>query len=291
MKKYLIINADDFGMCGSANEAVIDLFLSGRIRSSTVMLPCEASKEAVRFSIEHPEFAIGVHLTMTNEWDSHNWKPLTSGKSLIDERGYMWKSTKLVEKNADLKELEAEMRAQIDLAHKLGMKPSHLDNHMGSLYGNQTGRFSMLAMTMRVCGEYGYPFRLFTKTAKEMCPRGTPWAVYKIAPVFTSLLAKINRVVLPDYLLFPDWGEPGLKDSYEKYRERMLYLWTHIPDGITETFVHPTKESDEIKAITSSWRDRVWEYRIMKDPETEKYLNAHGVELISYRDLLNLKSK
>lgn len=291
MKKYLIINADDFGMCGSANEAVIDLFLSGRIRSSTVMLPCEASKEAVRFSIEHPEFAIGVHLTMTNEWDSHNWKPLTSGKSLIDERGYMWKSTKLVEKNADLKELEAEMRAQIDLAHKLGMKPSHLDNHMGSLYGNQTGRFSMLAMTMRVCGEYGYPFRLFTKTAKEMCPRGTPWAVYKITPVFTSLLAKINRVVLPDYLLFPDWGEPGLKDSYEKYRERMLYLWTHIPDGITETFVHPTKESDEIKAITGSWRDRVWEYRLMKDPETEKYLNAHGVELISYRDLLNLKSK
>lgn len=291
MKKYLIINADDFGMCGSANEAVMDLFLSGRIRSATVMLPCEASKEAVRFSIEHPEFAIGVHLTMTNEWDSHNWKPLTSGKSLIDERGYMWKSTKLVEKNADLKELEAEMRAQIDLAHKLGMKPSHLDNHMGSLYGNQTGRFSMLAMTMRVCGEYGYPFRLFTKTAKEMCPRGTPWAVYKIAPVFTSLLAKINRVVLPDYLLFPDWGEPGLKDSYEKYRERMLYLWTHIPDGITETFVHPTKESDEIKAITGSWRDRVWEYRLMKDPETEKYLNAHGVELISYRDLLNLKSK
>lgn len=291
MKKYLIINADDFGMCGSANEAIMDLFLSGRIRSSTVMLPCEASKEAVRFSIEHPEFAIGVHLTMTNEWDSHNWKPLTSGKSLIDERGYMWKSTKLVEKNADLKELEAEMRAQIDLAHKLGMKPSHLDNHMGSLYGNQTGRFSMLAMTMRVCGEYGYPFRLFTKTAKEMCPRGTPWAVYKIAPVFTSLLAKINRVVLPDYLLFPDWGEPGLKDSYEKYRERMLYLWTYIPDGITETFVHPTKESDEIKAITGSWRDRVWEYRLMKDPETEKYLNAHGVELISYRDLLNLKSK
>lgn len=291
MKKYLIINADDFGMCSSANEAVIDLFLSGRIRSSTVMLPCEASKEAVRFSIEHPEFAIGVHLTMTNEWDSHNWKPLTSGKSLIDERGYMWKSTKLVEKNAKLKELEAEMRAQIDLAHKLGMKPSHLDNHMGSLYGNQTGRFSMLAMTMRVCGEYGYPFRLFTKTAKEMCPRGTPWAVYKIAPVFTSLLAKINRVVLPDYLLFPDWGEPGLKDSYEKYRERMLYLWTHIPDGITETFVHPTKESDEIKAITGSWRDRVWEYRLMKDPETEKYLNAHGVELISYRDLMNLKGK
>ena len=262
MKKYLIVNADDFGMCSSANDAVEELFLDGRLRSATVMLPCEASKEAVDFAVAHPEFAVGVHLTMTNEWETHNWKPLTDGKSLVDERGFMWRSTKQVEKNAKLKELKAEMCAQINRAHELGMKPSHLDNHMGSLYGKQT--------------------------CKEMCPRGTPWAVYKIAPVFTSLMAKINRVVLPDYLLFPDWGLPGMKDSYEKYREKILYLWTHIPDGVTETFVHPTKESDEIKKITSNWRDRVWEYELMKDPETEKYLNAHGVELINYRDLVEL---
>lgn len=278
-------------MCESANEAVEELFLNGRLHSATVMIPCKASEGAVKFALAHPEFAIGVHLTMTNEWDTHNWKPLTNGKSLVDERGFMWKSTKQVEKNAKLRELKAEMCAQIDKALSLGMKPSHLDNHTGSLYGNQTGRFSMLIMTLRVCGKYGYPFRLFTKTNKEMCPRGTPWAVYKIAPVFTSLLAKINNVILPDYLLFPDWGEKGLRDSYEKYRERMLYLWTHIPEGVTETFVHPTKESDEIKSITGCWRDRVWEYRIMGDPETEKYLNEHGVYLISYRDLADMKRK
>lgn len=289
MKKYLIVNADDFGMCKSANDAVEDLFLSGRLRSATVMLPCEASDEAVEFAVAHPEFAVGVHLTMTNEWETHNWKPLSDGKSLVDERGFMWRSTRLVEKNAKLSELECEMLAQIERALSLGMKPSHLDNHMGSLYGNQTGRFSMLMMTMRVCGEYGYSFRLFTKTNKEMCPRGTPWAIYKIAPLFTSVLAKYRHVILPDYLLFPDWGIPGMKDSYEKYREHMLRLWTNIPDGITETFVHPTLEGEEIKKITPNWRDRVWEYRLMKDPETEKYLNACGVELISYRDLCELK--
>ena len=33
-----------------------------------------------------------------------------------------------------------------------------------------------------------------------------------------------------------------------------------IPDGITETFVHPALESDELKSIVPPWEQRVWEY-------------------------------
>ena len=40
MDKYLIINADDFGMCRAANLAVMDLLKSGSITSSTIMAPC-----------------------------------------------------------------------------------------------------------------------------------------------------------------------------------------------------------------------------------------------------------
>ena len=80
------------------------------------------------------------------------------------------------------------------------------------------------------------------------------------------------------------------KDTYENYRKRILEIWTDIPEGITETFIHPALESDELKSITGNWWQRVWEYQLMKDPETEKYLNAHGVELISYRDIVKLKS-
>ena len=58
-----------------------------------------------------------------------------------------------------------------------------------------------------------------------------------------------------------------------------------------EQVVHPTKESDEIKEITEDWRDRAWEYRLMDDPETEKYLNEHGVYLISYRELTEMRRK
>lgn len=106
MKKYLIINADDFGMCMSANEAVESLFLNGRLRSATIMMPCEASTAAIGFALAHPEFSIGVHLTMTSEWDTYKWRPLTDGRSLVDESGFMWKTAKQVEKTQSLKSCE-----------------------------------------------------------------------------------------------------------------------------------------------------------------------------------------
>lgn len=68
MDKYLIINADDFGMCRAANLAVMDLLKSGSITSSTIMAPCPWAYEACQFAKKNPQFAIGVHLTFTSEW-------------------------------------------------------------------------------------------------------------------------------------------------------------------------------------------------------------------------------
>ena len=73
-------------------------------------MPCPAAEEAVKFSIAHPEYAIGVHLTMTSEWGKYRWKPLTDGKTLIDEEGFMWHESDQVEKNASICPVRVEMR-------------------------------------------------------------------------------------------------------------------------------------------------------------------------------------
>ena len=289
MAKYLIVNADDYGMCKAANTAVAELFEGGFLKSATVMMPCPAAEEAVKFSKDHPEHAIGIHLTMTSEWSKYRWKPLTNGKTLIDEEGYMWHESDQVEKNASYADLEAEIRAQIDLAHSMGMKPSHTANHMGSLYGHYTGRLGLAKMTLRVCGEYGYAYRLYTAHDKRICPNGTPYFLYAAITLLSKHWGKKYNVVIPDYLLFPDWND-DMRKSYETYRETILKIWTDIPeDGVTETFIHPSVETDELKGITARWQDRVWEYQLMKDPYTHKYLKDHGVELISYRELIKMK--
>lgn len=289
MGKYLIVNADDFGMCHSANEAVMDLFRDGKLYSSTIMMVCPAAEEAVQFAIDNPQYAIGVHLTMTSEWKTWRWKPLTAAPSLLDEEGCMWHSTEQVEKNAKLDDLRKELNAQIDKALGMGMKPSHIDNHMGSLYGNRTGRFTMLNMTLKEMGKRGYAFRLYEKTDKRLVPAGTPAPIYMISGAMTKLLAKIHKVTLPDYLLFPDWNRDLSTNGYEHYRKTILDLWTNIPDGVTETFLHPAYETDELKSITGNWFQRVWEYTLMKDPATHEYLKEHGVTMISYRELIEMK--
>ena len=289
MVKYLIVNADDYGMCNAANEAVEELFLGGWLKSSTIMMPCPGAEHAVEFSKAHPEYAIGIHTTLTSEWGKYRWKPLTNGKTLLDEEGFMWHESDMVEKNASYEDIEKEVRAQIDLAHRMGMKPSHVDNHMGSLYGHYTGRLGLSKLALKICGSYGYAYRLYTKHDKRICPNGTPYPLYAAVTILSKKWGKKSNVIIPDYLLFPDWND-DMRVSYEVYRDTILKIWTDIPeDGVTETFVHPSVESDELKGITGRWLDRVWEYQLMKDPYVHQYLKDHDVELISYRELIQMK--
>ena len=162
---------------------------------------------------------------------------------------------------------------------------------MGSLYGNQTGRFSFLKMALRICGDYGYGYRMYTSADKRVCPKGTPYFLLKASTLLSRLWGKRYGVPMPDYLLFPDWSVPGMRDSYEAYKKHILTIWGNLPEGITETFVHPAVESDELKGITNAWQCRVWEYQLLKDPEMHQYLKDHGVELISYRELVKMKAK
>lgn len=293
MAKYLIVNADDFGLCQSANEAVFDLFRQNKLLSSTIMMPCRFAKEAVQFSIDNPQYAIGIHTTLTSEWQRKEWrwKPLTNSPSLVDEDGFMWHESDQFAKHAKLREAENEIRAQIDAALEMGMKPSHIDNHMGSLYGHQTGRLTLPKMTLRVMGDYGYAYRFYTKTDKRICPRGVPYPVYAATTRLISAWAKKYNVITPDYLLFPDWTKDLVNGSYENYRDTILKIWTNIPDGVTETYIHPAIASDELKSITNMWWCRDAEYRLMSEDSTHEYLASHGVKMISYRDLIKMKSR
>ncbi len=89
----MIINADDFGMCHSINQAIMRTLQEGLVRSTTLMVPCPWALHAMHFLAGHPEIPFGVHLTAISDPADYRWGPLTSREkvpSLVDHLGYFY---------------------------------------------------------------------------------------------------------------------------------------------------------------------------------------------------------
>ncbi len=281
--KLLIVNADDFGMCHAENVATMELLLGGYITSATAMPPCPWFKEAAQLAREHPEIAIGIHTTLTSEWTMYKWGPVLGAAvpSLQAPDGYLPESSLWVETHAKPEEVEREIRAQIERAINLGINPTHLDNHMGSVYGLMTGRH-FLDVTFKLCAEYGLPFRL---------PRNLNENLRQALP--EDRLREIERIVaaavrqgfaLPDFLQTVQH-----RKSYEETWEQYASIFRNLRPGVTELYIHVAVDMPEIRAISGAWERRVWDYQVFKDPRTRALLDSLGVQMISYRPLQELQ--
>ena len=86
----LIVRGDDMGFTHACNEASIDAYKNGIMKTVEVMVPTPWYPEAVRLLKETPGLDVGIHLTLTSEWDALKWKPLTKAPSITDENGYFY---------------------------------------------------------------------------------------------------------------------------------------------------------------------------------------------------------
>ncbi len=295
MDKYLIINADDLGSFYGANMATFELLERGCITSSTIMTPCQWARQACQWAGKHPEYAIGVHLTTTSEWDACKWGPVAveNTSTLRDEEGYMWRNSDLFEENADIDQAKDEALAQLERAKKLGLNPSHWDNHMGSLYGVATGRFELLEMILGLSAEVGLPFR-FPQMGLPVGVGNSDLDIQMPKEMVEALFGQIQGfiksrgVVCPDYLITFEYNDDNSKD-YDRFRDFMFEWVKNFPEGVTETFIHPCIDTGEITAASHSGIHRVWEYTLYKDPKFQQHLADIGIKKINYRDLVAMR--
>jgi chitin disaccharide deacetylase len=136
----LLVRGDDIGSTHAANLACIDAYQKGIVRSVEIMVPCAWFEEAVILLNQNPGLDIGIHLVLTSEWNVYKWRPLTHCPSITDDDGYffpmIWpnenypENRTLLHANWKIEEVEAELRAQIELALKKIPRISHLSNHM-----------------------------------------------------------------------------------------------------------------------------------------------------------------
>lgn len=153
--KTLLIRCDDLGMSHAVNMAFKELMESGLKFSASVLFACNWYQEAVEILKQHPEIPVGVHLDLNAEWKNYRWGPVAGRdkvSSLVDNNGYFFESQeKLFAHNPELKEVEIELKAQIDRAVNSGIKISYLDYHMGTAIAKPEYR----SIVEKLAKEYG----------------------------------------------------------------------------------------------------------------------------------------
>lgn len=282
--RAVILNADDFGMCHAANTAIMQLLPTGRIDSATVMVPCAWAPEALAFAASRTDLDVGVHLVLTSEWTRYRWRPLTgTATTLVDDAGFFPADVLAVEQGASTDDVAAEIAAQLQAALDAGVDVTHLDNHMGSVYGLLTGR-DFLGPVLELAARHGLPFRL-PRTMEGA--EGDPALQQKLTEAAAA--ADALGVEIVDRLwTHPFDAAPG--ETYEQVREGFLALLRAVPAGVTEIYLHPMVDDEELRAVVDfGAAKRGHERRLLDDPAVLQAIEDEGLVRLGWRRLRALQ--
>lgn len=256
--RVLILNCDDLGFCHSANLGVYEALRRGLGTCASLMVPCPWAPEA---ATEYAGEDIGVHLTLTSEWASYRWGPVTDSTSLVDSTGRFPRTVEEVWSSASLDEVRRECRAQVDLALQWGVDVTHLDAHMGTVQTHPV----LFEVYLELAASYRLPLRLSGADTEPV-----------LGFSFRQPAAE-RGVVFPDHFIYV----PGVGS-----RSTLLELVPKLRPGVTEAYLHPAVDSPELRAAAPDWDRRVDDYRLLvHEDDLRRVLGSNGVRLIGFREL------
>lgn len=266
--KLLILHADDMGVAHSENQATFDAFEKGMVNSGSIMVPCPWFNEIVAWAKQHPEADLGLHLTLTAEWDLLKWGPITPTEQvpgLVNEQGYFFDNVNDVIANATVAEVEKELRAQIERSLDAGLQPTHLDSHMGSLFNEK-----FFPVYVKLGQEYQIPV-LISTNVMEMFP-GTK-------PSLPENILLIDQV----FMAFPQNYQAGMEEFYSN-------TLRSLPAGVNVMLIHLAYDNDEMQAVTidhpnygAHWRQQ--DFNFFTSEKCREILKEENIQLITWRKI------
>ena len=269
--KLLVIHSDDIGVAHAQNQATFKAMEEGVVTSASVMMPTPWVGEVVTYQHAHPEADIGVHLTLTAEWDAYKWGPL-AGKdqvpSLVTPAGYFHASTGEFAQAADVAEVEREVRTQIDHALAQGIDVTHLDGHMGVM----TATPELTALYLRLGREYGLPLRLHEHAGATVSAADLKTALGEYEAAYTSIHGAPPQT-------YPD----GMIEHYNS-------ILRGLKPGLNLIVLHVAYDDEEMRAVTvnhplwgARWRQIDFDWAT--SPETKRIIEEEGIILIDSREI------
>jgi chitin disaccharide deacetylase len=274
--RAVIFHVDDAGMSYDSNLGTIQALEGGVATSLSVMMPCPWVPHMAAYLQDHPQADAGVHLTLTAEWKNYRWGPVAGPAAvpgLVDPQGYLWQRVADVVRHATVEEFEREIRAQIDKALALGLRPTHLDSHMGTCF-----QAPFLETYVKVGIEKKIPILIFGGHMQHI---GAEAGAFK--PLLQALADKVWQAGLP--VLDDLVTQPTDAKEYEQRKQQLLKLLGGLKPGVTQIIVHCTAPTEAFAHISGSGPARAAELRLMLDPDIRACIQKEGIVLTTWREL------
>jgi len=278
--RVVIFHADDVGMCQASVTAFRELAAFGLVSSAATMVPCPWFPYLAAFCREQPEVDLGVHLTLTSEWDAYRWGPISTrdpASGLLDDEGYFHRRSEQVQEHGDPAAVQVELEAQVERALRAGIDVTHVDTHMGAV-----GHPKFVPGYVQVALQRGLPMMMPRLDEAGWLEMGMDAGMASYAAQFVEQLESQGIPVLDHLVGLPLEVEPGDRIALAKDEIDAL------PPGLTHFIIHPAQDTPELRAITTSWQSRVADYRAFSSPELRDYVRDSGVQVIGYRKLRDL---
>ena len=257
----LIVRGDDIGSSHTANVACIRCYRDGIVRSVEVMVTAPWFNEAAKMLRENPTLDVGVHLTLTSEWEICKWGPMTEAPSLVDKQGHFYPMTSqrtdfpphtgFLQAGPKLEEVERELSAQIELAKATLPNVTHLSCHMGTASCTP----ELAALVAKLAEEYALP--LGAAGAKSPGRFG------------------------------------GAELTPEQKTESLVKLLEDLQPGLWLIVEHPGLDTPEMRAIGHKGyenvaADREGVTQAFTSDKVKEVIRRRGIQLVSYGDVLEV---
>ncbi len=271
--KLLIIHADDLGVIHTVNQATFRAFADGSVRSASIMVPTPWLPEVAAYAKEHPDHDLGIHLTLTSEWEYLRWGPVAPAgqvSSLLDENGYFYPNCAQLWEHAKIEEVEMELRAQIKKAIAMGIQPTHLDSHMGCLFSSDPRYYELY---VKLAKEFGIPAMVNHQIEQLGGADGT-----KMPVVINDILG----ANIPDY-------ESSMSDYYAN-------ALRNLKPGVHVMIIHCGYDNMESQGMSyahpywgAQWRQQDFDF--FTSDACANILKEENIHVVTWKELGSLLKK
>jgi predicted glycoside hydrolase/deacetylase ChbG (UPF0249 family) len=237
---------------------------------------------AAAFCRSHPGIDMGLHFTLTSEWEACRWGPIsarTTASGLVAEGGFFHHESETVKKRGKPAAVLAELKAQLDFALAAGVDLTHVDTHCMTAWDPK-----FLPAYLQEPARRGIP-SFFIRA--ERTGAGGAGAEAKKAEAFGRWTEALESRGCPlfDRIFMMPLDRAG--DRVGTARRALASL----PPGLTCFILHPACDTPELRAIAPDWKCRVADYQAFTGTPLRKFIRRSGIRVIGWRVLRDAMRK